>query len=919
MKTERYIIVLLAVTAAWAAAASAQVRVSAQVDTGKDIYVGENFGYYIVIKGTNQAGQVDLAPLQPYNPQSTGNRNQSSINVINGTTTQSVTTIMTYSLTANRVGRIQIPSLTVEVQGRTYHTNPVSVNVLKPGTTDRLDLDVTLSEHQCYVGQPVIMTVKFYISATIGDFQFNIPALSSDAFYIEDPDVSNGQAKAYRLGSGITALISQYRVTHNGMDSVLLSFSKVLIPKRSGPIDLPAASVSAAVAVGRVRSNDPFDSFFGAQTRYKQFMVTSEPFKLTVRPVPDEGKPAQFYGLVGQYTISASATPTSVNVGDPITLTIKIGGNKYLKPVRWPALEELPELAANFKIPSQKASPTIEDGFKVFTQTIRANNDKVTEIPSIPLAYFDAAKGAYVTAKTQPIELRVAPTKVLTSADLEGAGFTPVNREVEAIKKGLSANYEGLDVLHNMSFSPLAAVTSPGYAALWALPLMLLVSSTVIRICTRTSPERVAAKRRRRACGKAVGQLKKLRVEGVPPANGGNVSRASRPRSEGGTPSALRGQDGRDTIQPNEQLASIMKHYIGERFDKTAGSLTPDDCYEAIAAATKNAQAAEQYRQTVAGLDAGRYAPMEINVDADRIKEVIALIRTIEKDAGRAARSTSGRSARARRRVPALLLAAAFALSWLTAPAQAALSRQDAYALLNQANRLFRKANSISNDPNQAKRLYERAILNYEKIVRDGHIRNSKLFYDLGNAYFLKQDLGRAILNYRRAEKLDKSDANVQKNLAFARSRRFDKVDVKTEKRVLETLFFWHYDFSTKTKFLLMCIGFAMLCVSLTVMIWRGRTAPPVVTAAIGVLLTVCFLTSVILDARNQSEEVGGVITASQVIARQGDGPNYPESFKDALHAGTEFDLLERRPGWFHIKLSDGSDGWIPDKAAELI
>jgi tetratricopeptide (TPR) repeat protein len=899
MKTAKNIVVLLAVTAAWSAAASAQVRVSAQVDTGKDIYIGENFGYYIVIEGTSEAGQVDLRPLQQYNPQSTGNRNQSSVNIINGKTTQSITTVMTYALTANQVGRIQIPSVTVEVQGKTYHTNPVTVNILKPGTTDRLDLDVTLSEHQCYVGQPVVMTVKFYVSATIGDFQFNIPAFRSDAFYIEDPDVSDGQAKAYRLSSGITALISQYRVTHNGRDSVLLSFSKVLIPKRSGQIDLPAALVSAAVAVGRVRSADPFDSFFGAQTRYRQFMVTSAPFKLTVRPVPDEGKPDQFYGLVGQYTISASATPTSVNVGDPITLTIKIGGNKYLKPVRWPALEELPELAANFKIPSQKASPTIENGFKVFTQTIRANSDKVTEIPSIPLAYFDAAKGAYVTAKTEPIKLEVAPTKVLTSADLEGAGFTPVNREVESIKKGLSANYEGLDVLHDMSFSPLAAVTSPGYAALWALPLMALISSVLIRLSTRTNPEKIVAKRRRRACGKAVGQLKKLRVEGVPPSN--------------------RGLEARDMIQPNEQLASIMKHYIGERFDKTAGSLTADDCYETIAAATKNAQAADQYRQTITGLDAGRYAPVEINVDADKIKEVIALIRTIEKQVGCATRCTPRRSARAKRQLPTLLLATALALAALAAPAQAALSRQDAYALLNQANQLFRKANSISNDPNQAKRLYERAILNYEKIIRDGHIENSKLFYDLGNAYFLKQDLGRAILNYRRAEKLDKSDTNIQKNLAFARSRRFDKVDVKTEKRVLETLFFWHYDFGMKTKFLLMCIGFAVVCVSLTVMIWRGRTAPSVVTAVLGGLLTVCFFTSVVLDARARSEAVCGVITANQVVARQGDGPNYPESFKDPLHAGTEFDLVERRPGWFHIRLSDDSDGWIPDKAAELI
>lgn len=255
----------------------------------------------------------------------------------------------------------------------------------------------------------------------------------------------------------------------------------------------------------------------------------------------------------------------------------------------------------------------------------------------------------------------------------------------------------------------------------------------------------------------------------------------------------------------------------------------------------------------------------------------------------------------------------------LAPTARAALSKEKATSLFNQANEFFREANSITNDPNQAEKLYEKAILNYEKIINEGGIRNPKLYYNLGNAYFLKKDLGRAILNYRRAEELDKADANIQKNLAFARSKRIDKVEVKTEKRVLQTLFFWHYDFSIKTKFLLMCICFAILCVSLTFMIWRGKAAPWIAAMVICGFLTLCFLTSVILETQARSERIYGVITADEVVARQGDGPNYPESFKDPLHAGTEFDLLERRSGWFHIRLSDNSDGWIPDNTAGVI
>ena len=598
MKHTKQTFLVIAMTVALAASASGQVQVSAQVDSGRDIYIGEGFNFYIIIQGSENAGKVVLEPLRQYNPQSMGSRKQSSINIINGRTTRSVTTIMTYTLTASQAGQIRLPPLTVEVEGKTYQTNPVAVNIIKPGTTDQLDLEVTLSQRQCYVGQPVIITVKFYISANIGDFQFNIPAFNSDAFYIEEPDVSNPQAKLYRLHTGIPINVSQYRVVHKGKDSLLVSFSKVLIAKRSGTIAIEPSSVSADVAVGRARSQDLFDSFFSPQVRYRRFMVNSEPLELEVLPLPDEGKPAQFYGLVGQYTISALATPTKVNVGDPITLTIKIGGSKYLKPVQWPALENVPTLAANFKIPTQKASPTIDDGFKVFTQTIRANNDQVTEIPPIPLAYFDAEQGRYITATTEPIKLEVAPTKILTNADLEGSDFVPVNREIEAIKKGLSANYDDLDTLNDMSFSLLTALASPGYAVIWAVPLLGLVSSLFIKIFSHTSPEKIAARRRRQACGKALGQLKKLAST-------------------------------EEKLQ-SEHLVSIMKNYIGEKFDRTAGSLTPDDCYDAILAATEDEKNADEYRTIIAGFEAGRYSPMEIKIDSGKIRQVSELVRSIE-------------------------------------------------------------------------------------------------------------------------------------------------------------------------------------------------------------------------------------------------------------------------------------------------
>jgi len=247
------------------------------------------------------------------------------------------------------------------------------------------------------------------------------------------------------------------------------------------------------------------------------------------------------------------------------------------------------------------------------------------------------------------------------------------------------------------------------------------------------------------------------------------------------------------------------------------------------------------------------------------------------------------------------------------------LSRDQLYALLNEANTTFQQANAAAKDATRASELYAKAILLYEKIVDQGHIANAKLYYNLGNAYFLADDIGRAILNYRRALQLDSSDVNVRNNLAFARSQRLDKVSVQTERRVLETLFFWHYDFSLKTKFFLACLIFGVLCLAATLIVWLGRSPVTSTTGILAAVLWLCLTTSVVVETGRRDAVVFGVVTASEIIARQGDGPNYPPRFKDPLHAVTEFELLEQRPGWLHIELSDGSDAWVPDTAAELV
>jgi hypothetical protein len=568
--------------ASWmAASGSAAVRVYAKVEAETAIYSGDEFTYSVVVEGGSKPSQIDMSPLAAFNPQPRGSG--TSMQTINGQT--SISYSQNYAVTAGKAGTMTLPGVTMVVDGQTYMTNPVEVTISQPGTTDRLSLQVSLSEKHCYVGQPVVMEVEWIITARVEGGAFDVPVFKSDDFYIEDlSGPVNAQNVQQVAISGVPVSITVDRRLVRGMDAQVVTFSKVLIPKRSGRIQLDPVSVSTNMATGRVRTGDLFNPY---QIKYDRVSVHSDPAELDVLPLPETGRPPQFYGLVGQYTISASAAPTKVNVGDPITLTVHIGGNPYLKPVQWPALEQLPELAENFKVPSEKASPTIENGAKVFTQTIRANNDRVAQIPAIPLAYFDPQKGQYAVARTDPIPLEVAPTKVLTDADVERTASAPVNREVEAIQKGLSANYYGPEVI------------SPGYAALWSIPLIALIASSAVKLARRTSPESLARKRRRRAAGVAIPQLKKVALA--------------------------------EAANRHELLAAAMKTYVGDRFDRVAASLTADDCGQAIAQSTGDAALAARYKDLITACEAASYAPMNSEIGADEIHKAIELIQLVER------------------------------------------------------------------------------------------------------------------------------------------------------------------------------------------------------------------------------------------------------------------------------------------------
>jgi len=250
------------------------------------------------------------------------------------------------------------------------------------------------------------------------------------------------------------------------------------------------------------------------------------------------------------------------------------------------------------------------------------------------------------------------------------------------------------------------------------------------------------------------------------------------------------------------------------------------------------------------------------------------------------------------------------------APAFGAMDRAEKEQLLSEGNELFRKANAA--EPAEAAYLYRQAVMRFERLAREGEIRNGRLYYNIGNAYFRLNDIGRAILYYRMAERLIPNDANLAQNLKEARARRADRVDSTQARRVLEILFFWHYDLTSAARSVLFAVFFVLLWVCAIARIFIRRAFMGWITglsAAVAAVLFVSLLIGTISSARDRY----GVIIAPEIMARKGDGEAFAPSFNEPLHAGTEFTLKEIRGEWMHIRLADGRECWLQSSNAELI
>ncbi len=248
------------------------------------------------------------------------------------------------------------------------------------------------------------------------------------------------------------------------------------------------------------------------------------------------------------------------------------------------------------------------------------------------------------------------------------------------------------------------------------------------------------------------------------------------------------------------------------------------------------------------------------------------------------------------------------------------MSRDEEVNLFNEANDQFQRGNQLSRqDREAAENAYQEALMRFKRLVDEGGIRNGKLYYNIGNVYFRMGDLGRAILNYRKAQLYIPNDVNLIQNLQYARSRRAENFARESGPGVLRNvLLFWHYDLATWLRALLFSIFFVVFWLLLIIRLFKQKLAPRTAVVICAVLMLM-FGGSLIYESIATQAVQEGVVVDREVLARKGDGETYQPTFKDPLHAGVEFELVEKRNGWLHIALPNGARTWIPSQAAEMI
>lgn len=443
-----------------------------------NVFLGQVFTVDVVVKAPTLPAAPVLNQIAHFNITTLAVGNATS-----GTNTF----LFRYAFRATQVGELTIPALAFLSPAETLRTHPLIIHARRPEPTDRMRLDTQLSATEVYLGEPVVLTTTWdstYPFSALKAVDFTFPVLNDLRFQILDPYEPEQEKNAQTTGlpvQGTRVLASRKSYKIGEAQHQSLSFRKIILPKKVGALVIPSSTLLCAAKpkpnpnskqAHRTAFQYPayFDNTFFDQNlsggNHVRIFTESSRLKLDVKPLPPEGRPALFNGMVGEYSIAVTAEPTEVRVGEPVTLTITITAADFMENIFFPPLRYQPGLIHRFEVPADRSLPQRSAKAKTYTQTIRPLVTTLTEIPPLQLAYFSPVSNRYITVQSAPIPLQVSPAEAVATY---GMGTAPHRTRLRTLKEGIRHNYEDPDMLENQHL-PWFGGAHPA----WVLAILLL-------------------------------------------------------------------------------------------------------------------------------------------------------------------------------------------------------------------------------------------------------------------------------------------------------------------------------------------------------------------------------------------------------------------------------------------------------------
>lgn len=898
----------------------ASSAIAADVSVGlsqRETYVGLPVTLQIKISDAEDYEAPLVPEVDGLTIRSTGTPTRNSqISIINGRRSDSSSITYTYRIIPQREGTFTIPPIPVTADGKTTRTSKLQIVATKSETGDLMFVEIVGKQDSIYVGEALELTLKIWLRP-YRDKDRGVVLSEADMWNLISNETNWGPfaerleelSEDNKRPGGEEVL----RADNEGdqRSYFLYEIDATVYPQRPGKIDGDDVQIIVQYPTSLGKSRDPFASFFGDdsfpfKSRLFDDDFFSSPFgsrlsvtsirpivaetavePIEVKPIPSEGRPADYRGAVGQYQIATEAKPTKVKAGDPITLHIGVSGSGPMELVQAPPLSRLSELTDGFKVPDEPLAGFVDGSQKVFSTTIRPKQQGITQIPPVPLSYFDPDQEKFITVYSDPISIAVDEAETLDLSAIVGssADRSAKNSSAEKPTSRVSfVNFTGSAVLQNeMPPTPITALQW----ALLAIPPLVVAAIAVVRlrypIFNITSLVRSPV---HRACAE-VGDAEHGRD--VKRALMIYLQRRLRKQITANTPAAsigaLRRLGHRDLAIRVERIIAQCEQ-TGEVVElKSSAIETLHDLEKKLK---------QPIRRTVRGRNTSIHKPPARRATTIRKASVLlAVLATVNIHSACASETKS-----------------------------ASLTNEQAEILLDEANELYKHAyEAFESAPAESKDHAGRSSQKYQLLVDSG-IRNSRLYFNLANAYHLGGQRGRAIANYHRAVNLDPTNrtyrANLESVLSSIKSVNSQNAApgnlINTVARINQAV---NRFVSPATIGQVAIIAWTALWSVIAARLLR-ISVPWKSLATASAFLFVLTASSYSYSMHEYATQDAAILVRPEVELRSGDGPNFPTVAKIDDAEGRKVQIAHRRGQW--AKVNDGNrSGWIPLNEIEVL